>query len=284
MNKNQTKKKQKKVISGFHCKKVYPLSNKIYTCYSPKVLRKILTEKNIVLKPDDDHMELYQKVADLFPNATFESEWIENQADLLNEVFLEKISCQEKDYLTSRWLSNYDINAIMTIYGKLYMNFLYLGTHCENSNNIDPMNPKKCLVNQLCNINMNEWNNYDIIACTFNIAKYMYVGIHWVAVLIDLRKKYIIYFDSGANQIIPENIHNFIQTVNNNYLAFTNTPLTFYQSNRSYQTTDSECGMYCLYFILTLLTTNKHWLEFQQENLTDAYIKSFRSQLFDIKN
>ena len=93
----------------------------------------------------------------------------------------------------------------------------------------------------------------------FNLDKHDEPGSHWVASYIDHNQKEVYYFDSVGLKPPPE-IDNF-----NNKVVTQAKDLGYtynYKINpNGHQKKDTECGIYCINFIINMLETgdfNKH--------------------------
>jgi Ulp1 family protease len=106
-------------------------------------------------------------------------------------------------------------------------------------------------------------------------------GSHWVSLFISVTDKIIYYFDSAANEI-PNEISKFVKLIllqSNNKLKFsTNIP-------KQHQYGNTECGMYSLYFLITMLDESmkmKRKIDlFSNKRLNDKFIQSFRKKYFN---
>jgi hypothetical protein len=100
------------------------------------------------------------------------------------------------------------------------------------------------------------------IGIVFNLDRYYQSGSHWVSMFIDITNRFIFFFDSADNSIPPE-----IWTENPEDNSLVNRiirqgkelspPIDFtFYNNRGveHQTGNTECGMYSLFFIITMLT------------------------------
>ena len=91
------------------------------------------------------------------------------------------------------------------------------------------------------------------IAVVFNLDTHDQPGSHWTSLFIDLEEKIIFYFDSAANPT-PKEVNALV-----NELRKQGKPLGIrfrYMENYPYshQNSNTECGMYSLFFIITMLT------------------------------
>jgi hypothetical protein len=76
---------------------------------------------------------------------------------------------------------------------------------------------------------------------------------------IDLEEKFIFYFDSTSDPI-PKEIKRFIEKVRTQGLDMTpKLEFKYYENRRmEHQLQNNECGMYSLFFIITMLIREKN--------------------------
>ena len=115
---------------------------------------------------------------------------------------------------------------------------------------------QRCVTIQLCEFNLKSYINKKInkIGIIFNTHPHTKEGEHWVALFIDLNISIICYFDSEVNPI-PKEIKKLIQKIKSqaNTLGL---KLKFVENKIEHQQKNTECGMYSIHFILSLLHNN----------------------------
>ena len=111
----------------------------------------------------------------------------------------------------------------------------------------------KCMLSELCNININELEERKIkrIGIIFNLDKHNESGSHWVAMYIDLNINEIYYFDSYGQQP-PEEVNILAQRIQVQG-DINNKDIKFKINKVRHQFKNSECGVYCMYFITELI-------------------------------
>jgi hypothetical protein len=194
----------------------------------------------------------------------------------------------------NEWLSNYDILNVLNQYMKTYDDFLFV-----NPSFLDfdaPTLSDKCVSIEICEFSLN--NNIQKgktkIAFVFNLSKHNEPGSHWVSLFIDVKEKFIFYFDSAGEQI-PEEISGLVKRVQKQALTL-NTKLHFYQNYPlEHQYGNTECGMYALFFIITMITNDvqtrsktihfKNTLQkinfFKKKRIPDKYVEQLRWKYFN---
>ena len=144
----------------------------------------------------------------------------------------------------------------------------------------------------MCNFDLQELigQGKNKIGVIFNLDPHDKPGSHWVSLCIDTKNKYIMYFDSNGITCPPE-ICNLIQRIISQGKSLTPTlSLKEIQNKYQHQYTNTECGMYSLYFIITHLTekinhkkaSHKKIIEhFTNKRIPDNYIFALRGKYFN---
>jgi hypothetical protein len=162
------------------------------------------------------------------------------------------------------WLSNYDIEDVAKQYELSNPEFKMIGPTSIDFDTKLPENGGTCVLEDLCNFNLVNFikTKKTKIGIVFNLDRHDQSGSHWVSLFIDINAKYIIYFDSADNDIPPEiwkkNLTGKIIPLVNRIINQGNEigiKLKFYNnSGNQHQQSNTECGMYSLFFIITMLT------------------------------
>jgi hypothetical protein len=194
------------------------------------------------------------------------------------------------------WLSNYDITAVLKQYSetKKYNYFAFIEPVPIDFDAKPSDMDGECVELKLCRFELKEYidNKKTKIGIIFNLDKHNESGSHWVSLFIDLDDKFIMYFDSAGDKIQPE-----IQKLVNRILKQAhelNIQLTFDNTPIEHQFGDTECGMYSLYFIITLLkgeTENGEKLigykakydffKNEKRRIPDKFVFNFRKKYFN---
>jgi Ulp1 family protease len=90
------------------------------------------------------------------------------------------------------------------------------------------------------------------IGVVFNLDTHTKGGSHWVAMFIDLEDKFLFYFNSTGEKMQPQLVK-FKDTVMSQGKSIFGHDMNFYVNTVEHQRSNTECGMYCLYFIITCL-------------------------------
>ena len=103
-------------------------------------------------------------------------------------------------------------------------------------------------------------------------------GSHWIALYCDIKKSQINYFDSyGIHpeyeiKVLINKLHEQLTKHNNSCIIEIN--------EKRHQYKGSECGVYCLYFLITMITKNIEFDDFCGKHMPDDIIFKYRKQYF----
>jgi len=166
------------------------------------------------------------------------------------------------------WLNTTHIENVMHQYQQLYKDFKFIDCVPSDHYILYPLLfPKKNI------------QNYSKSALVFNLDESHQSGSHWVAVfiqhsLINNQHTLVVeYFDSTGNKPI-KNIKTFL------YHPWFKNFNTIYKINKfKHQKGDSECGVFCLFYIQQRLK-GATFEDFQKERLSDQLMKKYRSVFF----
>lgn len=255
------------------------------SCFSDKGLQKISEHWNI-RHPDDkidskNSREIWNILKNKFSKVCnnekcwLRQKFIENNNKELLKYFSPKApsSWKKKPY---KWLNSRDIENVMTQYEEAYTNFEFIGPSPIDFDKILMNN--KCVWNELCNFSLISKikKNINKIGIIFNTDPHDKEGQHWIALFIDIKNNFIMYFDSNGKKPSPE-IKIFIEKVKKQGNDI-NLDLKYYDNhNIIHQNKDGQCGMYTLYFIIELLLENKSPEYFKTTTIKDESMKDYRS-------
>ena len=143
----------------------------------------------------------------------------------------------------------------------------------------------ECVWNEICKFQLNNFikKGKNKIGIIFNLDKHWQPGSHWVALFIDINKGLIFYFDS-AGEDIPKQVKTLCDKIifqgNDHHPSITFNFDKNYPFEHQYGT--SECGIYSLYFIITLLTKNTSVEVFKKKRIADKEMENLRHKYFNI--
>jgi len=159
------------------------------------------------------------------------------------------------------WLSNFDINHIMTQYEDLYKSdFKFLGAQPSD-------------FSKIVKVNWDILKKYKYIGIIFNTDIHSKPGQHWLAIFIDNNLKQVEYFDS-LGKMPNKYILSFLK-------HFKNYEFTF--NKRVHQKGGTNCGIYSCYFIIERLN-GKTFKDINSKLISSKMMTNLRTVLFRPKN
>jgi len=231
------------------------------SCLTPEVLLKIKNAYNeshpnetIVSK---DPREIWQILHDRLTTCAKEDCWLkeikstEMQKQIKQHIFAPK---QPDDWKNnpSEWLSNYDIFNVARQYEHTYPHFKFIGPSMIDFDARPKDMSGKCVEEDLCNFQLNRYlkKRKNKIGVVFNLDTHDKNGSHWVSMFIDVPNGFIFFFDSAGGGI-PKEVKILIRRIQKQSAN----KLRLYTNGRfQHQYGNNECGMYSLFFIITMLT------------------------------
>jgi hypothetical protein len=179
------------------------------------------------------------------------------------------------------WLDSLNIRDVMKQYEEAYPNFKFLGPYPidfaapSDSSAMSKGSSKDCLVDEMCNLDLDgeELKGKDHIGMVFNLDPHYREGSHWIAAYINIPKKQCYYFDSYGMKP-PKQIYKFMQ-----WLSLQEPDIELGWNGRRFQYKDSECGIYCMYF-LDRMIAGVPFLKFCRQNLSDGAMLQFRKWFY----
>lgn len=192
--------------------------------------------------------------------------------------------CSDPD----KWLDNTNIEAVLRQYEAAYPWFRLLGVYPIDFaapspyDRGDSAGGAKCLEPIMCSVTIPELRRDGIryAAAVFNLDNHLESGSHWVACVINVTKPAVYYFDSYGLEP-PSQISTFMKSLANdeprllkgNRIGF---------NGRRFQYGGSECGMYSLYFVISMIQ-GISFRTFVRRPVADKYMLALRNVLFNDK-
>ena len=151
----------------------------------------------------------------------------------------------EKD---NDWLSTTDILNAMKQYEKKYTNFSFLGAVPIDFDY--KIEGQYCIDYAVCTLNVKQSlkKGKKYIGIVFNLDPHDKPGTHWICMFIDIPNLEINYFDSYG-LLPPKQVDILIKRIQTQIKGDWNVKINRTRHQYSY----SECGTYCIYFILERL-------------------------------
>ena len=278
----------KKTRKKFNYLKCAPLQKKMVdsrlkdkTCYSNKTLFMLRDEYNKKKENkkiiSNDPYIIWNLLKKYNTECLNEKCWIKNEKINKLEYFRPK---SPKSWINNpyTWLDSNDIIKVMNQYEKKYKDFKFIGPSPIDFD--DKKMFGECIWKELCNFNLIDMIKKKIykVGIILNLDPHYKGGSHWVAIFIDVKNKFIFYFDSNGKR--PNlRIKNFIKRVKE---QGKNYKLKYYDNfNFTHQKRDGQCGMYCLYIIIKLLRQEKKPLELKNIRISDEEMRDYRKIYFN---
>jgi hypothetical protein len=194
----------------------------------------------------------------------------------------------------NEWLSNIDILKVLKQYEQKNKNFLFLGPTPIDFDTKLPERGYSCVESQICNLSIKEQKKAgkNKIGIVFNLDKHNESGSHWVSLFIDLEKRIIFYFDSAGDSIPREILVLKERIIKQGKEMEPPILFKYYDSkNIRHQQGNTECGMYSLFFLITMLTgktefknnmTMKEKIHlFKSGRIPDKFVEKYRKKYFN---
>ncbi len=240
------------------------------SCYTPNILRQIRDAYNASHKQEtpiaeDEPTALWHALKARFSQCPKEDCWLKELKDdqlrkrIQRYVFAPKKPPEWKKNKNA-WLSNFDILNVLEQYEMAHPEFEFLGPSPIDFD-AKPDDPAVCVCQELCDFNLASYldkpkgKQKTKFGIVFNLDPHTKGGSHWVSVFVDTDHRLIFYLDSAGDSI-PKDIQRFVDQVQATrpdkdagaqYEFLQNAP-------KVHQKGTTECGMYALFFIITMLT------------------------------
>ena len=293
--KKKTIKKKRSHFRKDHCSP--KKSGSSISCIDQNLLLKVVdilnNNKNENIKKENNH-KLHEEISDKISEISdcdSEKCWssIHEIVNNLTESELEQFKSSFKPRMPSKWkqnpttwLTTSDIENCLKQYEGKHKNFKCYGALPMD---FDLKNNNSCVSGDLCNINIRRHleNDECCIGTVFNLDDHDEPGSHWVALYMDLKSKNreipsIYYFDSFADKP-PKEIYVLVDNVKNQFKQNTNQDLEFLYNDIPHQKKNTECGIYSIHFITTMLQ-GKNFNEHINEIKDDSFMNKLRNFYF----
>ena len=263
------------------------------TCFPKPILNEIKHSFNTQRPLDKIHAtepkEIVQELKEKETTCKSEMCWLKylpsnKRTTLRNRIFApSKPKSWEKK--PNEWLTNFDILKVMSQYEEIYPQFEFIGPTTIDFDSRPFSQPSKCVENKLCNFSLEKYleRNIQHIGIIFNLDDYDEDGSHWVAMFINIPQKFIFYFDSACNST-PDEIHVFVNRIHSQAKSLNMKFKYLENCPNQHQYQDTECGMYSMYFLITMLEKKRSWKEkirlFKRKRVSDTEMKKKRDLYF----
>lgn len=175
------------------------------------------------------------------------------------------------------WLNSNDITKFMNQYEHRHKDFKFLGPSPINYDT--HLMSDECVWEELCKFELkNMKSSKTKIGIIFNLDPHYKSGSHWVALFINTKDKCIYYFDSYGDKI-PTGIMKFVKKIQNQSSNI-GPEYEFKQNKKRHQYSNSECGMFSLHFIRSMILYN-NWNELSTKKLSDKEMLRLRKVYYN---
>jgi len=276
-----------------------PVSESCYTKDTLIKIRDAYNEQHSTNKItiDTPHL-LWLELKKRFTHCEKEDCWLENIKDESLRKKIDSMSFapdQPVEWKNNpdEWLSNFDILEVLKQYEETYPEFKVIGPTPIDFDSDHSDKQDECVWKDLCDFSLQRWidKKKTKIGIVFNLDKHTEEGSHWIALFIDIDEHFVFFLDS-AGYHMPKEVKAFVKRLGKQGEKL-RSPITFkiYENGRfKHQYGDSECGMYCLFFLITMLTKKigeKRYNHtqlirmFKQKRISDKYIFNYRDVYFN---
>lgn len=251
-----------------------------FTCFSKSALIRIITSFNknnsinpITIKKHYTKNKLWS-IMDEKMKSKCKEEWCwitQSFVDInirneLKNLFRPKKPIKWKTH-PREWLNSLDIENVMNQYQEKHDDFIFIGPVPINFDHT--FSSGNCVTDELCNIDTSKLHKKGKrkIAVIFNLDKHDEPGSHWNALFVDSNRKGIYFFDSYAS-VPPKEIKVLMDRLQEQYKK-ANIKMKQEHNTIRNQYKDSECGVYCLNFIVKMLESSISFKDFIKNPIMD---------------
>jgi len=262
-----------------------------YTCYSEKDLIKMKNLWNARHRDmpisDTNPRDIWNSLKAKMENAChteacwLKQKFMDNNIDneLMAYTFAPKSPEKWKENHNT-WLNSTDIEKVMKQYEHTYPCFRFIGPTPIDFDTYIYEN--KCVWDELCKFNLGKHikDGINKIGIIFNTDPHTKGGSHWISLFINLKKKFIFFFDSNGTKMPPpikvfcDRVIQQASELNITLTLDENSPFTHQEGN-------TECGMYSLYLIVTLLKDTHTYKFFKHTKISDRAMENMRDKYFN---
>ena len=186
---------------------------------------------------------------DFIKNSTLARELLKNFKPFMPKTWSEN---------PREWLNTIDIRDVMNQYEIKYPAFEFIGPVPMDFDT--KLGFGECVVDELCKISLDNLKKKgkSKIGVIFNLDKHTQSGSHWVAMNCDMESKIsgkgeICYWDSYGLEPNKEVVVLMNRLKEQASQLDNKIDMTIKINDNRHQYKNSECGMYCIYFITSLL-------------------------------
>ena len=303
MSKKRSSKKRKKktvlkksVFKQKHCS--LKNSHKSDTCLDDRLLIKIgnilnqYEKSNIIIENSRKriHKQISDKLSEM-SQCNSEKCWLTIQ-EIISRLSPEELKLfkdsfkpkkpSEWDKDPNTWLTTSQLKLILEQLEQKYSNFKEYGALPMD---FEKRNQSGCISGDLCNIDLQQHfrEKKHNIGVVFNLDDHDEPGSHWTAMYVELlprcrEKPSAYYFDSVGSKP-PKEIKALVDKLQDQHQSIKGTQLDFLYNDIQHQKENTECGIYALHFLETMLKGMDFEKYIENKN-SDKYMENFRNYYF----
>ena len=153
----------------------------------------------------------------------------------------------------NKWLSNFDLEHVLKQYERAYPEFQLLGPTVLDYDFVE--DDGACVEEDVCHFKLDDLlqQKKTMLSIIFNLSKHDEPGTHWTTLFVDCNNKFIYYYDSALNPV-PAQITKFRKEIMRQGKRL-GIDFKYHQNNHQHQKSNTECGMYSLFFTIVMLTS-----------------------------
>ncbi len=288
--KKTTTKKHRKQKKTLRCA---PGREHKYTCYNSNALHEIKNAWNESYPNKQIHTNSPYEIWNFF-HVHFKTMCHDEKCWLRQSFIEHKLSPDLKHFTFApdspeswnedpkEWLSSDELTDVMKQYEKTHREFKFLGPSPIDFDKKTLFND--CVWEDLCKFDIRDYidKGKTKIGIIFNLDPADKEGSHWVAAFIDTKRKGIYYYDSNGIHA-PKRIQAFLNKVKEQGKhKEVGIKFKIEQNSKEHQLRDGECGMFTMYFIISMLK-KQSFKQFRKKfkGGGDQYMNQLRNVLFN---
>ena len=266
------------------------MHDKDFTCYNSDSLIKLrdlwnARHPDLLIETNDDieiwkSLKIYMSDVCKTEKCWLKQNFASNKLtdELKNYTFVPETPTKWK-VNKNEWLNSLDIERVMKQYEKKYSDFNFLGPSPIDFNK--KLVNNTCVWDDLCHFDLKEklLKNKKRIGIIFNTDPHYKSGSHWITMFIDINNKFILFFDS-TGYYLPKEIKKFIENIKNQGNDI-GVKFKVYINKKQHQKGNTECGMYSLHTIISLLEKEHDVNFFLNYDIPDKKMEKLREVYFN---
>ena len=262
------------------------------SCFSIEALRKIANKWNsnnssmqIIFNDSTNGKDLWNEINKMMSSkCKTEICWMKQDfikdSPLSRELLKNFKPIMPKKWKTNpiEWLNTIDIRDVMNQYEIKYPDFEFVGPVPMDFDT--KLGFGQCVVDELCKVKLDNLiaKGDTKLGVIFNLDKHTQSGSHWVAMYCDVNDGYIGYWDSYGMKPSPEIV--VLMERLKKQAAELGKPIEIKINKTRHQYKNSECGVYCIYFITSLLD-GKEFNDVVNNIISDDDMNAKRSKFYN---